>query len=139
MLVPFPFGGALIATAAAGTPTTLTCTEPQTVQPAELRKIVTTVTQYNAYISSLAIQHAWAYFDPNPTLDSLRAIPTQVAPFPSFGAPCSASPFGLAFSCDGFHPSASTHRLIAQHRRPGDQHLVRRGDSGGALTTKHRR
>lgn len=115
VLVPFPFGGALIATAAAGTPTTLTCLEPQTVQPAELRKIVTTVTQYNAYISSLAIQHAWAYFDPNPTLDSLRAIPTQVAPFPSFGAPCSASPFGLAFSCDGFHPSASTHRLIAQH------------------------
>jgi lysophospholipase L1-like esterase len=115
VLVPFPFGGALIATAAGGTPTTLTCTEPQTVQPAELRKIVTTVTQYNAYIFSLALQHAWAYLDPNPTLDSLRAIPTQVAPFPSFGAPCSASPFGLAFSCDGFHPSASAHRLIAQH------------------------
>jgi hypothetical protein len=114
VLVPFPFGGALISAAAAGTPTTLSCTEPQTVQPAELRKIVTTVTQYNAYIASLATQHAWAYLDPNPALNALRADPTQVAPFPSFGAPCSASPFGLAFSCDGFHPSGSAQRLIAQ-------------------------
>jgi lysophospholipase L1-like esterase len=114
VLVPFPFGGALIATAAAGTPTTLSCTEPQTVQPAELRKIVTTVTQYNAFIAGLATQHGWAYLDPNPALTALRADPTQVAPFPNFGAPCSASPFGLGFSCDGFHPSGSTHRLIAQ-------------------------
>jgi hypothetical protein len=114
VLVPFPFGGALINAAAGGTPTTLTCLEPQTVQPAELRKIVTTVTQYNAYISSLATQHAWAYLDPNPALSALRADPAQVAPFPTFGAPCSASPFGLAFSCDGFHPSGSAQRLIAQ-------------------------
>jgi len=115
VLVPFPFGGALINAAAGGTPTTLTCLEPQTVQPAELRKIVSTVNQYNNFLIALAAQHAWAYLDPNPTLDSLRAIPTQFAQFPSFGAPCSASPFGLAFSCDGFHPSASSHRLIAQH------------------------
>jgi lysophospholipase L1-like esterase len=114
VLVPFPFGAALIATAAGGTPTTLSCTEPQTVQPAELRKIVTTVTQYNAFIASLANQHGWAYLDPNPAFSALRADPTQVAPFPNLGAPCSASPFGLAFSCDGFHPSGSAHRLIAQ-------------------------
>ena len=115
VLVPFPFGAALLASAASGTPTTLSCTETQTVQPAELRKIVTTVTAYNGFLALLANQHAWAYFDPNPTLDSLRAIPTQVAPFPRLGADCSTSPFGLAFSCDGFHPSAATHRLIAQH------------------------
>jgi hypothetical protein len=117
VLVPFPFGAGLIGAAQAnpGNTYTLACTETQTVQPAELRKIVTTVAAYNAFISLLANQHAWAYYDPNPTLDSLRAIPTQVAPFPNLGADCSTSPFGLAFSCDGFHPSAATHRLIAQH------------------------
>lgn len=113
--VPFPFGAALVGAAAAGVQDTLKCTEPQTIQPAELRKLVTTVTAYNAFISGAANTNGWAYLDPNPTLDSLRAISTQVAPFPSLGAPCASSPFGLAFSCDGFHPSASTQLLIARH------------------------
>src|SRR3989442_445833 len=113
VLVPFPFGGALLAAAQAGVDDTLHCTEPQTVQPAELVKIVTTVAAYNAFISSAASTNGWAYFDPAPALDSLRGIPTQVAPFPNFGFPCSSSPFGLAFSCDGFHPSSTTHLLIA--------------------------
>ena len=69
---------------------------------------------YNTFISSTANSNNWAYLDPNPALDSLRAIQTQVAPFPNFGSPCSASPFGLAFSCDGFHPSGATHVLIAR-------------------------
>ena len=115
VLIPFPFGAAKVDSASKGAMVTIACTEPQTIQPAELRKIVTTVTAYNTFISSAATTNTWAYFDPGPTLDSLRAIPTQVAPFPSLGAPCSASPFGLAFSCDGFHPSAATHRLIARH------------------------
>ena len=114
VLVPFPFGGALLAAAQAGVDDTLHCTEPQTVQPAELVKIVTTVAAYNAFISSAASTNGWAYFDPAPALDSLRGIPTQVAPFPNFGFPCSSSPFGLAFSCDGFHPSSATHLLIAK-------------------------
>ena len=61
----------------------------------------------------------WAYYDPNPTLDSLRALPPPfaIAPFPTFGAPCSANPFGTALSCDGLHPSASTHRLVASKLR----------------------
>ena len=114
VLVPFPFGGALLAAAQAGVDDTLHCTEPQTVQPAELVKIVTTVAAYNAFISSAASTNGWAYLDPAPALDSLRGIPTQVAPFPNFGFPCSSSPFGLAFSCDGFHPSSTTHLLIAK-------------------------
>jgi lysophospholipase L1-like esterase len=116
VLVPFPFGVGLIGAAQAnpGNTYTLACTELQTVQPAELRKIVTTVTQYNAFIQAKAALHGWAYLDPNPALSALRADPAQVAPFPNIGAPCSASPFGLAFSCDGFHPSGSAHRLIAQ-------------------------
>lgn len=116
VLVPFPLGGALLA--AGGT---LDCTELQTIQPAELATLVTTVAAYNTYISGQATSRGWAYLNPNTALDSLRVIPTQVAFIPNFGAPsptpCSASPFGLAFSCDGIHPSAATHRLIANKLR----------------------
>ncbi len=115
VLVPFPFGAALIGAAAAGASDTLFCTELQTVQPAELVNLLTTVAAYNTFISGQATANSWAYFDPNPTLDSLRAIATQVAPFPTLGAACSANPFGLAFTCDGVHPSAATHLIIARH------------------------
>ena len=114
VLVPFPFGATLVGAAAAGLPDTLRCTEPQTVQPAELRKLVATVLAYNTFISGAASANGWVYLDPNPALDSLRTISTQIAPFPSLGAACGSFPFGLAFTCDGIHPSASTHHLIAQ-------------------------
>jgi lysophospholipase L1-like esterase len=114
VFVPFPFGAALISAAAAGANDTLYCTEPQTIQPAEFLKIVTTVAAYNSFISSAATTNNWAYFDPAPALDSLHAIPSQVAPFPALGQPCSTNPFGAAFSCDGFHPSSATHLLIAK-------------------------
>ena len=120
VLVPFPFGAALVGAAAAGQPTTLDCTEIQTVQPAELVKLVGAVTAYNAFISQQATAHGWAYLDPNPTLDSLRALPqpnTVVRPFPLIGQPCSANPFGTGFSCDAVHPSAATQKLIAQKLR----------------------
>ena len=112
VLVPFPLGGALIAGGG-----TLTCNEPQTIQPAELVKLTTTVAAYNTYISAQAAARGWTYVDPNPALDSLRVIPTQVAFFPAFNAPCASNPFGLAFSCDGIHPSAAAHRLLAQKLR----------------------
>jgi hypothetical protein len=112
VLVPFPFGGALISGGA-----TLNCTEPQTIQPAELTKLVSTVAAYNQTIQTAAAARGWLYVNPNPTLDSLRAIATEVAFFPNFGAPtptaCNANPFGLAFSCDAIHPSARTHKLLA--------------------------
>jgi lysophospholipase L1-like esterase len=117
VLVPFPFGAALIGAAAAGVNDTLYCTEPQTVQPAELRKLVTTVTAYNAYIANQASLRTWVYYDPNTALDSLRTVATAVRAFPLIGQPCSANPFGTAFSCDGVHPSAATHRLIANKLR----------------------
>ena len=118
VLVPFPFGGAKLA-AAAGGPSTLTCADsvPQIVVPAELRRLAAAVTAYNAFISSQATALGWAYVDPNLALDSLRTIPTQVAPFPTFNAACTANPFGLAFTCDAVHPSASTHKLIANKLR----------------------
>jgi hypothetical protein len=113
ILVPFPFGGVLLTAAAGGTPTTLDCTEPQTIQPAELANLNAAVTAYNTTIQAEASARAWLYFNPNPALDSLRAIQTEVAPLPAFGFPCSTNPFGLAFSCDGIHPSARTHKLLA--------------------------
>jgi lysophospholipase L1-like esterase len=117
VLVPFPFGAALVGNAAAGSPQTLDCTEIQTVQPAELVKLVSTVTAYNTFISAQATARGWAYLDPNVAFDSLRTVPTAVRPFPLIGQPCSANPFGTAFSCDAVHPSAASHRLIAQKLR----------------------
>ena len=118
VLVPFPYGGALLTAASPpnNQPRNLDCadTVAAVIVPAELRKIAATVTSYNSFIASAATAKDWAYFDPAPALDSIRLIPAQVAPFPAFGQPCSANPFGAAFSCDGFHPSAATHRLIAK-------------------------
>jgi len=119
VLVGFPYGAALIGAAAAGAPRNLDCadTVAAIVVPSELVKLVGAVTAYNAHISAQATAHNWTYYDPNPALDSLRQIPAAVAPFPALGAPCSANPFGTAFSCDGVHPSAATHRLIATKLR----------------------
>ncbi|HET8712727.1 MAG TPA: SGNH/GDSL hydrolase family protein [Gemmatimonadales bacterium] len=121
VLVPFPYGAALIGAAQAGAARNLDCadTVPQIVVPAELRKLVTTVTAYNAFISGEATARGWAYLDPNPSLDSLRTAPggTAVRAFPLLGQPCTANPFGTAFSCDAVHPSAATHRLIATKLR----------------------
>jgi len=119
VLVGFPYGAALIGAAAAGAARNLDCadTVAAIVVPSELAKLVGAVTQYNAHISAQAAAHSWTYFDPNSALDSLRQIPTAVAPFPALGAACSTNPFGTAFSCDGVHPSASTHRLIATKLR----------------------
>jgi lysophospholipase L1-like esterase len=125
VLVPFPYGGALLTAASPpnNQPRNLDCadTVAAVIVPKELVKLVTAVAAYNLFISGQATANNWAYLDPNPTLDSLRAIPAQVAPFPAFTNalgqpnPCSANPFGLAFSCDGVHPTAATHLIIARH------------------------
>jgi len=124
VLVPFPYGGALLGAASPpfNQARNLDCadTVAAIVVPAELRKLAGAVLAYNAADSTIASQRGWAWLNPNPTLDSLRAIPTQVAPFPAFttgGAPtpCANNPFGLAFSCDGVHPSSATHVIIARH------------------------
>lgn len=138
VLVPFPYGLPKIDSAL-GNPAgtyTLDCSVPQVVVPSELVALVTAVTAYNTAISAAASAHGWAYFDPNPTFDSLAvagAIP--LFPFarnaagtvnPCAGTPAKTTPpplpatpppFGLMFSCDGIHPSVATHRLIADHLR----------------------
>ncbi|MGE5803584.1 MAG: SGNH/GDSL hydrolase family protein [Gemmatimonadota bacterium] len=139
VLVPFPFGLPKIDSAL-GNPAgtyTLDCNVPQVVVPVELVRLVTAVSSYNAAISAAATAHGWAYFDPNPVFDSI-ALAGAIPPFPfarnAAGQinPCAGTParttpppplpatpppFGLIFSCDGVHPSALTHRLIAQHLR----------------------
>jgi len=72
---------------------------------------------YNAIIQTEATARGWAYLSLNAMFDSLQTVPpagSQIAPFPNANAACSGSPFGLAFSCDGFHMSTATHRLIAK-------------------------
>lgn len=122
VLVPFPYGAALIGAAAAGAARNLDCadTVAAVVVPSELRYLVSSVTAFNAHISAAATARSWAYLDPNPTLDSLRTLPqpnTVVRAFPLIGQACSTNPFGTAFSCDAVHPSAATHKLIAQKLR----------------------
>src|SRR5574341_2054 len=119
VLVPFPYGGALLAAAAAGQPRTLNCadTVPQIIVPREYAILLTTIAAYNTYIQGQATARNWAYLDPNVTLDSLAGVATAVRPLPAFNTACSTNPFGTAFSCDAVHPSASTHKLIANKVR----------------------
>lgn len=127
VLVPFPYGAALLQ--AASPPNNLArnldCADTVTavVVPSELVKLVTAVTQYNAFISSQATARDWAYFDVNTKLAQLAADTAQVRPFPYFPQGNAGDtvavrrPFGRAFSLDGIHPSASTHRILADTLR----------------------
>jgi len=123
--VPFPYGAALLGAAQAGAPRNLDCLDSvaAVVVPSELRKLVTTVTAYNTYISAQATTRGWAYLDPNAKFAALAADTAQVRPFPYFPQGNAGDtvavrrPFGRAFSLDAVHPSASTHRLIADTLR----------------------
>jgi hypothetical protein len=125
VLVPFPYGAALLGAAQAGAPRNLDCLDSvaAVVVPSELRKLVTTVTAYNTYISAQAMTRGWAYLDPNAKFAALAADTAQVRPFPYFPQGNAGDtvavrrPFGRAFSLDAVHPSASTHRLIADTLR----------------------
>jgi lysophospholipase L1-like esterase len=114
VLVPFQFGLGLIGLARAnpaGT-FTLSCTETQTVQPAELRRLVRAVTQYNGTIQAAATARGYAYMDINALFAALPA--GSIPPFPTTtGAPAVNAPFGSIFTRDGVHPSAAAHKLIA--------------------------
>ncbi|HKW40592.1 MAG TPA: hypothetical protein VJN39_05025 [Gemmatimonadales bacterium] len=118
VLVSFAYGFGLVARASQGIPTTLDCAAPPVVEPAETRFLTLLQVKYNAIIQAEATARGFAYTDSvNFMMDSLAAVPpagSQFRPFPAVGAACSASPFGLAFSCDGIHPSQGTQLLIAR-------------------------
>jgi lysophospholipase L1-like esterase len=118
-LVPFFYGLGLIAAAQAnpaGGPFTLDCVaDDKVIVKPEFLILHRSVLAYNAYISAQATARGYAYLDPNVALALLKADTTQVAPFPH--APpdprATTAPFGLAFTFDGVHASAATHKLIA--------------------------
>jgi len=114
-LVPFPYGATLLGEAQAGIADTLDCLDPHNIEPAELAFIHATVASYNTFIAGEAASRGYAYLDPNPALFALKADTSKVAIFPKFPPdPASTTaPFGTAFSRDGIHPSAATHKLIA--------------------------
>ncbi len=121
VLVPFPYGAALLGAAQAGAPRNLDCadTVKAIIVPRELINLVTAVGAYNAYISAQATSRGWAYLDPNGKFATLAADTGQVRQFPYFPKGNAGDtvavrrPFGRAFSLDGIHPSASAHKLIA--------------------------
>ena len=114
-LVPFRYGFGLIAAAQAGATDTLDCLDDHNITPSELANLHATVAAYNAHIASEATARGYAYVDPNPLLAVLRADTTQIAvfPHPPPDPRNVTAPFGLALSRDGVHPSAATHKLIA--------------------------
>ena len=127
ILVPFPYGAALLVAASPpnNQPRNLDCadTVAAVVVPKELLKLLGAVQAYNTFISAQATSRGWAYLDPNGKLATLAADTAQVRPFPYFPQGNAGDtvavrrPFGRAFSLDGVHPSASAHRLIADTLR----------------------
>jgi len=126
-LVPFPYGAALLQAASPpnNLPRNLDCadTVAAVVVPSELVKLIGAMTAYNTYISSQATARGWAYLDVNVKLAQLAKDTAQVRPFPYFPQGNAGDtvavrrPFGRAFSLDGIHASASTHRLLADTLR----------------------
>jgi lysophospholipase L1-like esterase len=114
VLVPFQFGVGLIGLALAnpGNTYTLNCTETQTVQPAELLRLVKAVNQYNGTIQAQATARGYAYVDINTLFAALPA--GSIPPFPTIAGPAAVTaPFGAIFSRDGVHPSGAAHKLVA--------------------------
>ncbi len=119
VLVPFPSGAAVLAFARTNPsiPVGVNCDSVVHIQPPELVKLTTTVLAYNRVISGEAAARGYAYFDPNTLFTALPAgsIPTfpnvisTTAAFPA----AITTPFGAFFSLDGVHPSATSHKLVA--------------------------
>lgn len=129
--VPFHYGGPALALANArvdsvqqGTlapgalqTVTIDCTTGDVVTVAEMINLMTSVAAYNTAIEAEASARNWVFVDPNDLLVQLLTTPGAIRPFPAFDPTDpqhTSQPFGSALSLDGFHPSASTHVLIAQ-------------------------
>ena len=115
ILVPWSKYLPLIATAAAGGTTSLDCSvDAIVVSPSEYATMRNAVVGYNAKIQAVAAANNWAYWNPNPVLDSLRAA-GQIPLFPNIAT--ANVDFGPWISLDGVHPSAAAHKLIANYMR----------------------
>ena len=80
------------------------------LDPTEQATVAARVNAYNAHIQTKAAELGWAYYDPNPTLVTLRAANTLIRQVPTLGA---TNTFGTGMSLDGVHPAAAVQREIA--------------------------
>jgi lysophospholipase L1-like esterase len=101
-------------------PVVIGCTDAEAISDTEMLNIVSATAQYNAAMAAEAAERDWLFVDPNDLLRQLAGTPGAVLPFPAFpGLPgvtpemSQNAPFGTALSRDGFHPSTSTHVLVA--------------------------
>jgi lysophospholipase L1-like esterase len=118
VLIPFPAGAARVAAAKAGMAGGVDCADDVNVLASELGGLTTAVTGYNTFIQSQATARSsatrpWVYFDVNALLAALP--PGAIPAFPNTPPrPTSVTaPFGAFFSLDGVHPSAATHKAVA--------------------------
>jgi len=115
-LVPFGYGfGVLLAQAAQGQPVTLDCVNDDPVLTAtEGAQIQGFIAAFNQTIADVADANGWAFYDPNPLLQSLKDQ-GEIPLFPNTtGNDAIERPFGDILSKDGVHPSGVGHRLIAE-------------------------
>ena len=80
------------------------------LHPAEQTTVQARIDSYNAHIQAKAAQYNFAYYDPNPTLVTLKAGNTLIRQLPNFAA---TGTFGTGMSLDGIHPAAGVQREIA--------------------------
>jgi len=118
-LVPIDFGFTLLGQARqTDSRVELDCETSGALDLAEVNTIAGTVQQYNAFIEQQADQRGLAYLNPNDVLGALYLNddgdmdPTNDL-IPKFPDRDSDQPFGQFFSLDGVHPSALTHRVVA--------------------------
>lgn len=119
-LVPWPIWIPKLEAALGGSAQDLDCSvDTLVVTAAEFANLRTAVAGYNAHIQSVANAHNWAYWDPNPTLHAELQTPLnptgRIPAFPDLSAALAGGSvlFGPLFTLDGVHPSALTHRIVA--------------------------
>lgn len=118
ILVPWAKFVPMIGAAAQGLAQALDCSVDNVViTPTEYATLRNAVVGYNAKISAVATAHNWAYWNPNPVLDSLK-LAGQVPPFPNLaGLATGVVTFGPMISLDGVHPSGAAQKIIANYMR----------------------
>ena len=101
-------------------PDSIDCSHQDAVTSTEMLNLMSSISAFNAAIEQEAADRdTWIYVDPNVLLGQLAADTTAIRPFPAFPGTVADpsitlnSPFGTALSLDGFHPSSSSHVLVA--------------------------
>jgi lysophospholipase L1-like esterase len=128
ILVPWTKGLPRIAAAAAGTPTTLDCSEDSVVvTPSEYANMRNAVLGFNNSVTTEAAARGYAVVDMNGILLAAQAA-GRVPSFPDISRASTGgsvtfqgfTPLGVRlptdsslFSLDGFHPSSLAHRTLA--------------------------